>query len=408
RETYRPDAPAPVEQEPRPGPVVGQREIGGPPTVGVTTRTLGRVWVRAGTELREGPDRSSAVVERVPHIRTMTLIERRGEWRRASGGGLAGASRRGWVRQADLAEPSADELWQPEPVLPLPAAAPSAEVLAEARRTMRENGREVPCGPFSLITDVVGSVIEICPRLAGQLDRLYSARTGLEPVGEPAEAILLFASHGAYMIFRSRVSPEIRRHAFAAPARGFVAAADGGRPVERVRATLVHELVHLLNRRFLGPALPSWLDEGLAEELAMSRIGADGTLTPDSLGSWQEAPDHVLLFGGGQVALGGLRASMRSGDLPTLATLVRLDRAAFQAEERLESHYALSAFWVRYLLSGESPARGEGFRSFLAAVAEGRPLDEELLLASLGADWPELETGFRRWLDSDASAAATG
>ena len=148
---------------------------------------------------------------------------------------------------------------------------------------------------------------------------------------------------------------------------------------------LVHELVHLLNRRFLGPALPSWLDEGLAEELAMSRIAADGTLVPGSLGRFESGSrDRALLVGGGEIHLGALRAGMRRGDLPTLEELVGLDRTGFQAEDRFQIHYALSAFWVRYLLSGAAPAGADGFRSFLAAVAEGEPLDEELLLRSSG------------------------
>ena len=97
---------------------------------------------------------------------------------------------------------------------------------------------------------------------------------------------------------------------------------------------------------------------------------------------------------------------MRRGDLPTLEALVRFDRAAFQAEERLETHYSLSAFWVRYLLGPGSPGGERGFRSFLAAVAAGEPLEEDLLLGSLGSTWPELETGFRRWLDSDAATGS--
>ena len=170
---------------------------------------------------------------------------------------------------------------------------------------------------------------------------------------------------------------------------------------------LVHELVHLLNRRYLGPALPSWLDEGLAEELAMSHIGTDGTLVPGRLGSWEvpASGEGRRLLGGGLVVLNGLRSRMRWGDLPSLERLVGLDRTAFQAAPEFRIHYALSAFWVRYLLSGESPAGAVGFRGFLAAVASGEPLDRELLQERLGAGWSELESGFRRWLDAGAGAA---
>ncbi len=411
RDTYR-AVPAPTAdgEPPIELVVVGredpQRATGDPAPVVVTVAPMGRVWVRAGTRLREAADPDSTVVETVTGIRTMALVERRGEWRRVSRVGIRGSLTEGWVHQAELGEPSADELWRPEPVLPLAAAPPSEEALAEARELMGEGAREVPCGPFRLVTDVEEALIEHCPRLAGQLDDLYARRTGLRPVGGAAEAILLFESHGAYLVFRTRLSPEIRRHAFAAPARGFMAVAAGGRSVEQTRATLVHELVHLLNRRFLGPALPSWLDEGLAEEFAMSRIGDDGALAPATLGRWEAGPAEARLMGGGQVMLGALRSGMRRDDLPTLETLVRLDRVGFQAEESYHTHYSLSGFWVRYLLSAEAPGGERGFRSFLAAVAAGEPLEEDLLLGSLGADWPEVETGFRRWLDSDAATGS--
>jgi hypothetical protein len=405
RDIYRPAPTPPVEED---GPaeivVVGHEMVDAAPGV-ESTQPMKRVWVRAGTELRKAPDPESAVVETLVSIRTMMVMERRGEWSRLSRVGLKGSLTEGWVRQADLGEPSADELWQPEPVVPLAATPPPEEILAEARKVMGEGVREMRCGPFRLLTDVEGPIVESCPRLAGQLEHLYAARTGLEPVGEPAEAILLFDSHGAFLVFRTRVSPQSRRQAFASPARGYIALASGGRLAEQVRATLAHELVHLLNRRFLGPALPSWLDEGLAEELAMSRIAEDGSLEPATLGHWEIGPMGARLMGGGLVKLGGLRSSMRRGDLPTLETLTRLDRADFQAEESFQTHYSLSAFWVRYLLSGDPPAGGYGFRAFLAAVAGGQPLDETLLLTSLGTAWPELETGFRQWLDTSAAEA---
>ena len=405
RDAYRPSPPRPAEEAGKTELIViGQQIVGAPPPA---SAPLGRVWVRAGTELRAAPEAEGEVVGTLAGIRTMTLLERRGGWRRVSRVGLEGSVAEGWVRQADLAEPTREELWQPEPVLPLAATPPAPEILAKARELMGENARELPCGPFLLLSDAAEPLVGRCPRLAGQLDRLYAERTGLEPVGEPAEAILVFAHDGAFLIFRTQVSPESRRHAFAAPADGIVAMAAGERPAAQVQATLVHELVHLLNRRYLGPALPSWLDEGLAEELAMSHIGTDGTLVPGSLGSWEvpASGEGRRLLGGGLVVLNGLRSRMRWGDLPSLERLVGLDRTAFQAAPEFRIHYALSAFWVRYLLSGESPAGAVGFRGFLAAVASGEPLDRELLQERLGAGWSELESGFRRWLDAGAGAA---
>ena len=404
REAYRPPPPRPVEEgAPAAEITVVRRE---PPPGAATSRPLGRVWVRAGTDLRRAPDAAGPVVATLSGLRRMQVRERRGDWRRVSQVGLEGSLLEGWVRQADLAEPSREELWQADPVLPLAAATPAEEVLAQARELMAEGARELPCGPFRLLTDVEGPVVSSCARLAGQLDGLYAERTGLQPVGEAAEAILLFRRFGAYALFRTRISPDSRRHAFAAPARGFVALAAQGRPTAQVRASLVHELVHLLNRRYLGPALPSWLDEGLAEELAMSHIAEDGTLDPDSLGRWQTQSGSLQMMGGGQVVMEALLVDMRRGDLPTLERLVRFGRSEFQADESYQAHYSLSALWVRYLLSGGPAEERRGFRAFLAAVAAGEPLDEGLLRGHLGAGWRDLESGFRLWLEAGAPVAA--
>ena len=408
RDTYRP-APPPAREEVGSEPetivvdeAAPRREV----VELVISEPLGGVWVRAGTGLRATPDDSSAVVEIAPHIAKMVLRERRGEWRRVSRSELGGRLVEGWVRAGELAEPSPDELWEAAPVVPLAAFEIEEGVLAEAREAMGDAARALPCGPFRLFTDVAGPVVDSCPRLAGQLDRIYAARTGLEPVGEARETILLFDAQGAYLIFRTRISPESRRDAFASPGRGFLAMAVGGKEPGHVRAMLVHELVHLLNRRFLGPALPSWIDEGLAEELGMSRIAADGTLEPGTVGGFTGGDETMVVLGGGRMHLIAVRATMRRGELPTLEELVALDRAAFQAEDRFQLHYSLSAFWVRYLLSGQPPRSSEGFRAFLAAVASGERLEGELLLARLGAGWRELEAGFRRWLGSDAAAGA--
>jgi hypothetical protein len=403
REFYRSPTVPPESVEPETEVVVIGREVVGPRPGRSTQSSLGRVWVRAGTELRESPDAASPVVETVDAILQMRLIERRGEWHRVSGIGYHGSLAEGWLHRADVREPSPEELWQPQPVLPLLAVQPAAELLAEARELMGDDSTEMPCGPYLLLTDLEDRALaRRCPRLAGELDRLYASRIGLDPVSEPAEAILLFRSYGAYLIFRLRVSPESRRHAFAAPARGIVALAAEGKRIEQLQATLVHELTHLLNRRYLGPALPSWLDEGLAEELSMSRVEDDGALVPGSLGRWQAGSEQALLVGGGGVQLARLRAELGRGSLARLEELVRLDREGFQAEGRTQTHYSLSGFWVRYLLSGESPGGVRGFRSFLAAVAGGEPLDEQLLLSSLGADWDELESGFHEWLATGA------
>ncbi len=61
-------------------------------------------------------------------------------------------------------------------------------------------------------------------------------------------------------------------------------------------------------------------------------------------------------------------------------------------------HYALSSFWVRYLLSGDPGSEPDGFRAYLEAVASGERVTPALLIEHLGGDWAGLEADFRSWL----------
>ena len=65
-----------------------------------------------------------------------------------------------------------------------------------------------------------------------------------------------------------------------------------------VAATLIHELVHALNTRSIGPALPPWLDEGLAEDLSYAALGPGGEIrTFELAGKRVEERDRTLFMG---------------------------------------------------------------------------------------------------------------
>ncbi len=403
RDLYRPP-PAAAEPEVEyvrvrpaaPGsPALAERTTAGPRAVADAGPTI---LVGPGTRLYAEPARESEAREVTRSYANLAVRERRGAWYRVARAGRQVDSGETWVHEADVSERAGERFWQADPVLPLPASPPAVELLAAARELMADGGRETACGPYRLLTDApIAELPESCARLASSLDRVYAERYGLEPAGAPAEAILIFRGYGAFLIFRSRAAPEVRHHAFAAPARGLVALTAQGRMPGQLEATLAHELVHLLNRRFLGPALPPWLDEGLASDLAFSARGGDGALLPGSLGGWQsDAGGRVRLHGGGRGALLRLQRRLAAGRLPDIVELLRLDQATFRSDAEL--HYALAAFWLRYLLSGEEPSLAAGLRSFLAAVAAGEPIDDELLLGRLGRGWPELEAGFRGWI----------
>jgi hypothetical protein len=358
------------------------------------------VWVRPGDRLHERPDVASPVVHEITSIRNLYLLDRRGDWYRVRLARPAAPPLQAWVLLEDYVEPSPEVLRQPDPVLPLPATPPVSERVAAARRGMRGGGQQLECGAYPLYTDVEApALVDICARLTTDLEEVYGRRYGLQPVSPPAEAIFLYREAAAYHGFvdQQRVPVDSRRaHAF--PAEGYVALYLGDQSLAEVLSVLVHELTHLLNRRSLGPALPPWLAEGLADDLGESKIGEDGSLEPGTLGGEQKVDGSTSSRSGAVAAAIDLQQALDHGELPTLATLLELDRRQFRQPDRVQMHYALSSFWVRYLLSGFEPELAEGFRRFLRRVAAGEPITAELLGRSLDRDLASLESGFRTWL----------
>ena len=105
-----------------------------------------------------------------------------------------------------------------------PAARPDRDWLDSARALM-ENDSEGACGPYRLISDVAdGRLLALCDRLATPLDATYRSRLGLDPVGEPRGAILLFEDRDDFRRFSIDVAGLAAGYAgFSRSARGIVA-----------------------------------------------------------------------------------------------------------------------------------------------------------------------------------------
>ena len=202
-----------------------------------------------------------------------------------------------------------------------------------------------------------------------------------------------------YQTFRDREGVAVESSlAHASPARGYLALPVQSVDRAEVFSVLVHELTHLLNRRAIGPALPPWLSEGLAEALAISRIDGDGSLHPDALGGERRDAAGSVVRWGGLASIMLISDALDQDRLPTLRQLMRLDRQGFHRQGSSQLNYALSAFWVRYLVSGSELSPTAGFRAFLDEVAKGQPITEERFLTRLEKGWSELESGFRLWI----------
>ena len=203
------------------------------------------------------------------------------------------------------------------------------------------------------------------------------------------------------MLFRRRASYEQYLARTGGPASetghfagGIVALYREGRLIEDVRTTLVHELVHALARRGLGPALPPWLDEGMADEPAESRIGA-GAESSRAPSRHHAAVRRLFEMHGGEASRELLRRQLGRRGLLPLSRLVALDDAEFRAVLPAGMAYAEASFFIRFLLAGELAAP---FRRFLQGVASGVPPTPEALVAALDRSWEELDAGLAAWI----------
>lgn len=395
RDAYLPTPPAHVEPVPEP-----ESEIEVIVLPSVDVRQQREVWVQAGASLHAEPDQQSEVLVTTTSISNLSIIEQRGDWYRVWLPHSGARPLRVWIWLEDYQPPTQEILRRADPVLPLPATPPDPERVSAARRLMLDGGVEVRCGRQPLYTDVPDDeIVGLCESLTMNLEALYRERYGLLPAGPAAEAVLYFREAADYREFR-----DLERIGFdtglahATPARGYLALFKGERADGEVLATLVHELTHLLNRRFLGPALPPWLNEGIADDLAESRIDPDGVIHPDRLGGETLRHDGRIVILGGLAAAIDLQEAIRVDNLPTLRELVGMEERQFHRSDRVLLHYALSSFWIRYLASGFDPDVTRGFRQFLQDVAAGETLTVELLQRRLETDWDELESEFRLWV----------
>ena len=266
---------------------------------------------------------------------------------------------------------------------------------------MAAQGRRVDDRRHLFLSDIDDpALLERAERVIGALEAIYHERYGRRPVGMPREAIVLFSSEDDYRHFQAgdrRLAGLTASTGLAGS--GIVATFRGPRRDDELLGTLVHELVHLLNRRAIGPALPSWLDEGLADDLGASRIDPDGRLSPGTWSRTLDAHENEIRIAGGEAALRDLADvfgpdGSAPGRLDLGATLA-LEWEDFVAEPGAELHYAAAAAFIRMLLA--APAKSTVFRGWLAQVSEGGSPAAEELRRALDRPWEELDHELALW-----------
>lgn len=301
-----------------------------------------------------------------------------------------------------------------------PAAASGAPARADAGRPagLPPGFAGAPFGPFVLYTDLgETATVAALRRVAGALPAVWSQRFGL-PLPEPlAGTVVVFAREEDFRAFAAQSGEEVDRGVRGRTRGGQVALAAAGQPPEEVTALLVHELAHLLSGQAFGRELPPWLEEGLAEELALARQARSGRLLPGTLRGRVRAraidtspnrPAFASRFevsaDGAYGALAALLTAQRRGTAPQLPELLAMPRHEFARFEGRRERYTASAFFARFLLDAREGRARASFQGFLLAVARGGRADAAALATALGEPLPLLERNFTAWLRLQATA----
>lgn len=263
------------------------------------------------------------------------------------------------------------------------AELPDPGLVARARARMDGGGEEGRCGPYRLWSDVRSAeLLTLCGQIGLAVEPAYRQRFGLEPVGRPAEGLLLFRDRRAFQRFaREDADTAIGYAGLALPTRGLLALHADRLTPDELAANLAHELTHLVNRRALGPNLPPWLSEGMADAVG-------DTATAAGLGPLSD-------YRGVKGLAVRLRGGYQTGRAGSLQRLFDLRRGEFDRDP-VSYDYEQSALLVRYLLA--DPVRAGRFRDYLAALAGGGIYEGAAVPASLGTTFEEMEAGFRGWL----------
>ena len=366
-----------------------------PPTdsSGQTFDAKPSLWVTPGTKLYERPSADAALVLTFDRYANLMEIEESAGWIR-----IRFKDRVGWLEPRPDEEPILGR--GTEPLGPIASAPPDRERLksAQARLGMALNITKL--GPYTLYTDSRNQVlIERLRRLAPQLDDVFARRFGLRPIGEPAEAVVLFERFEDYRAFKNQTARLVGLNAAGHAGRGMAAFFRGEQDLDDVTAVFVHEITHLISHRAVGPALPLWLGEGLAETLASSRFLPWGGIDVDAWGGSRRRIGNRTTFSGEWIARQKVKDAIRENRLPALDRMIGIDDDIFQNGAPTPGlHYTVAGTFFRYLLDGDGGRHRTAFQSFLQGVASGEPATTTVLLDRLKTPWAKLDSGYRSWM----------
>src|SRR6185295_4587464 len=357
------------------------------------------IRIRPGTVVRAAPVAKAKRLGVVAEETSLEELGRQGSWIRVRFEG-----RIGWVSVSALAAADSPPLGvEVDPTHPVSSRPADPERLAQAKKLLGAGAKPGRLGPYALVSDL-GDVdrLAFLSRIAAGIEEVYKTRYGRQPIGAPAETIVLFAREAPYLDFLRSDAVLSGAEASGHSGYGIVAIWDGGRPAREIAETLIHEIGHLLDRRAIGPQLPPWLDEGIADDLAHANVSELGAIDPSRLGGASFRAGERIQYFGARAALRQLVEALAEGQATPLPELLAMPWERFVGPGA-DLHYAEASFFVRYLLAGDEGRLAPGFRRFLEATAGGAAPSAAALTEALGRSWPELEAGFKAWVAAQES-----
>ncbi len=337
------------------------------------------VQIAEGSVLRAAPAEDAERLALLPRCQLLAR-ETRGSWVRVRLGKLDG-----WIELQGRTLPYLGSVVEYQP-----PRDPAEVALQQALDILGGATRPVPLGPFDFYCDVDDEkLLRLLGQIAPQVVAAFVDRYGLEVV-EPHGAVVLFADERHYQQLKVSQFTDIPFHSEGHAVPGLVVIKVGNRSRREVATTLIHELTHLIAWQVLGPDLPPWLNEGLADDLALSRIDREGYLLSDSFDR------RSLRFGRNtaEILLKVVRGLSAAKPI-RLVDLLSQDRSTFLA--RPELHYAVSALFVRFLLEDSLDGSVAAFKDYLQAIRADGITYPDYLRQRLRQPWAEIDVQFRLW-----------
>ena len=246
--------------------------------------------------------------------------------------------------------------------------------------------------------------------MLGQFESLWAVLayvTGRPQVTEPKIDIVRFTRHRDLLEIKGN-RPGLQGYFTRALASELLESQptmvfSGEELAEEDRDTFLHELTHgFLAERFA--ALPTWLNEGLAQYYATLRVEPERVV----LGETGEYDFSDRPFWWASWRGNAETIQVPAFEAPKVWDLVTADWATFHAERgagaqspedsrREGANYAAAWKLVSYFLNGPDAGDRARFADVMAAIEHGRSA-REVFLETFGADLPRLEQSFHRYL----------